>query len=239
MAVAARQARNRPEAGRHEGRPVLHQHEIRAFAADPAPDPHQFSGFTVWTHRVDVQIGRSGRRHRLALPREEQRRVLQREGPDLNLRTPALERPRQDLQNRRQSAPIRVGGPHNGDFHSLIQVIAPKSAPAHLPAFGPTRLVLPGPFGLPGPGGKDPAVIPGRICSGPVLLPLHAGPDRHRAVGRNLEQRQAFPQLATHRQRLPETALLQESGCPDASATRTSASRQEACRTSSQYSASY
>ena len=108
MAVAAGETGNGAETGRHEGCPVLHQHEIGTFAAYPASDTHPVEGVDRIDAPADVKVGRWRRGYGLALTRKEQRRVLQRESLYVDLVAPALKGAGHDLHDRSQSAPVRV-----------------------------------------------------------------------------------------------------------------------------------
>ena len=119
MSVAAGEAGDRPEAGRHEGRPVFQQHEIGPFAADRAPHGQPVQRI----HRIDAppdaQVGGRRRRHGLALAGKQQRGILQREGLDVHVVAPPQESAGHDLQNRGQTAPVGVCGTQYGNFHRL------------------------------------------------------------------------------------------------------------------------
>jgi len=108
MVVAAGETGNGAETGCHEGRPVFHQHEIGTFAAYPATDTHPVERVDRIDAPADVQIGRRRRGYGLALAREEQRRVLQRESLYVDLVPTPLKGAGHDLHDRSQSAPVRV-----------------------------------------------------------------------------------------------------------------------------------
>ena len=117
VSVAAGQAGDRPEAGGHEGRPVLHEHEVGPFAPDEASDAQPVEGVDRIDTTDDMQVLRRRRREGLALPGKEQRGVLQREGADVDLRSAPLERAGHDLHDRSQSAPVGMGGSQNRNLH--------------------------------------------------------------------------------------------------------------------------
>ena len=77
--------------GAMKGGPVLQQHEVGPVAADLPPDPPPVERIDRMDAAGDVQIGRRRGRHGLALPGKEQRRILQREGPDQDLVATAQE----------------------------------------------------------------------------------------------------------------------------------------------------
>ena len=109
MAVAAGDAGNGPETGGHEGRPVLHQHEIGTLAAYPAADAHPVQRIHRIDAPADVQIGRRRRGYGLALAREEQRRVLQRESLYVDLVPTPLKGAGHDLHDRGQAPAVGMG----------------------------------------------------------------------------------------------------------------------------------
>ena len=120
---------DRTETGRHKGGPVFHQHEIRLLAGDPPPhgDPVER------IHRIhaphDVQIGRRRCLHRLIPSGKENTGILERESLDLHLVAPALENPGHALHNYGQAPSIRMGGPHDRNFHIPNFILKIKSNP--------------------------------------------------------------------------------------------------------------
>ena len=109
MAVAAGDACNGPETGGHEGRPVLHQHEIGTLAAYPAADAHPVQRIHRIDAAADAEVRRRRRRNRLALAGKQQRGILQREGLDVDLVAPPLERAGHDLHDRGQAPAVGMG----------------------------------------------------------------------------------------------------------------------------------
>ena len=108
MAVAARDARDGAEAGRHEGRPVFHQHEVGPLPADAPAHAEPVEGIDRIDAPADVEVGGRRRIDGLALAGEEQRRILQREGFDIDLVASQPERAGHDLHDRSQSPTVGV-----------------------------------------------------------------------------------------------------------------------------------
>ncbi len=116
VAVAAGQPGDRPETGRHEGRPVFQQHEIGPLAPQPPPDTQPIERIHCIHAALDAQIGGRRRVDRLALSGKEPRGILQAEGVDLHLVAPVPEDMGHRLHDRRQTAPVGMRRAKNRDF---------------------------------------------------------------------------------------------------------------------------